>query len=106
MKFDSFFLKFSQLLYPLMIIKYEDPTKNGITTKEERARKGLRYSIIPITKIKKIKLGIKDDVRLFVISFILSQSLMILVIILPDGLESKNPNGRERILEYASVLAL
>ena len=52
-----------------------------------------------MTKIKKIKLGIKDDVRLFVISFILSQSFMILVIILPDGLESKNPNGSERILE-------
>ena len=74
-------------------------TRKGMTTKDAKARNGFRYSIMAITKNKKMILGIKDEVRLLVISFILSQSFMILVIILPEGLESKKPKGRERILE-------
>ena len=81
-------------------------TRNGITTKQDRAKKGLRISIITMTIMRKIRLGIREEVRLFVISFSLSQSLMILVMILPEGLESKKPSGRDRIFEYASVLAL
>ena len=74
-------------------------TRKGMTTKDAKARNGFRYNIMAITKNKKMILGIKDEVRLLVISFILSQSFMILVIILPEGLESKKPKGRERILE-------